>query len=261
MSSGSAMVTGASAGIGAAFARRLAQDGYDLILVARDESRLSTAAEKLAAAHGVTATVLAADLATDAGIDAVTESARSVDLLVNNAGFGNPAPFGEASLDDELRMLKVHCEAVLRLTSAAIDGMSKREPGSTARRGVINVASVGAYTGRGSYGASKAWAVSFSLGVAADLASRGRREHVMALCPGFTKTEFHERAGMDISGVPKFMWLNPDRVASDAMRDFRRRTAVSVPAAQYKAIVTLARVVPPSLAARLGSRTGRGYDR
>lgn len=255
------MVTGASAGIGAAFARRLAQDGYDLILVARDEDRLKAAAGRLAAAHGVTVSVLAADLATDEGIDAVAERARSVDLLVNNAGFGNPAPFGDAPVADELRMLKVHCEAVLRLTSAAAEGMSERPAGHGPRRGVINVASVGAYTGRGSYGASKAWAVSFSLGVAADLASRGRREHVMALCPGFTRTEFHQRAGMSVTGVPKFMWLSADRVAADAMRDFRRGTALSIPGPQYKAIVTLARVIPPSLSARLGSRTGRRYDR
>src|SRR5215472_10489314 len=99
------MVTGASAGIGAAFARRLAQDGYDLILVARDEDRLKAAADRLAAAHGVTVSVLAADLATDEGIDAVAERARSVDLLVNNAGFGNQAPFGDAPVADELRML------------------------------------------------------------------------------------------------------------------------------------------------------------
>jgi uncharacterized protein len=255
------MVTGASAGIGAAFARRLAQDGYDLILVARDEDRLKAAADRLAAAHCVTVSVLAADLATDEGIGAVAERARSMDLLVNNAGFGNSAPFGDEPVAEELRMLKVRCEAVLRLTSAAADGMSERPAGSGPRRGVINVASVGAYTGRGSYGASKAWAVSFSLGVAADLAARGRREHVMALCPGFTKTEFHQRSGIDVTGVPKFMWLNADRVAADAMRDFRRGAAISIPGAQYKAIVTLARVVPPSLLARLGSRTGRRYDR
>jgi short-subunit dehydrogenase len=261
VSRGTAIVTGASAGIGAAFTRQLAADGYDLVLVARDEARQTTAADQLSAAHRGEVTVLAADLATDSGIDAVAERARSADLLVNNAGFGNPAPFGDAPLEDELRMLRVHCEAVLRLTSAAIQGMSERDSAAAARRGVINVASVSAYTGRGSYGASKAWAVSFSLGVAADLARRGRPVHVMALCPGFTKTEFHERAGMDIGDVPKFMWLNADRVAADALRDFRRGSAVSIPGAHYKAIVTLARVVPPSLAARLGSRTGRGYRR
>jgi short-subunit dehydrogenase len=232
-----ALITGASAGIGAAFAHRLARDGYDLTLVGREASRLDVVAEKLGSA--VKTTALAADLATDEGIAAVAERAAGMDLLVNNAGFGNPE---DPSLEDELRMLKVHCEAVLRLTSAAIAGMADRGPAGGKRRGVINVASVAAFTDRGSYAASKAWEVLFSRGVAADLASRKRPEHVMALCPGFTRTEFHQRAGMNVSGVPRFLWLDADRVAADAMRDFNRRVSVSVPAARYKAIVTLARL-------------------
>jgi short-subunit dehydrogenase len=261
-----ALVTGASSGIGAAFSRQLARAGYDLILVARDESRLDLLAGQLHDEHGAVVQVLAADLATDDGIAAVSDQARGVDLLVNNAGFGNPAPFGAASLDDELRMLKVHCEAVLRLTSAALAGMAAAgatpaasPAASTVRRGVINVASVSAFTGRGSYGASKAWMVSFTLGVAADLATQHRPEHVMALCPGLTRTEFHQRAGMGVAGVPNFMWLDADRVAADAMRDFRNGGTVCVPGLQYKAIVALARIAPPTLAARLGSRTGRRY--
>lgn len=256
-----ALVTGASSGIGAAFSRRLARDGYDLILVARDESRLDLLAGQLRDEHGAAVGVLAADLATDDGIAAVADRARGVDLLVNNAGFGNPAPFGAASLGDELRMLKVHCEAVLRLATAALAGMAaEATPAAAAlRRGVINVASVAAFTGRGSYGASKAWTLSFTLGVAADLATQRRPERVMALCPGLTRTEFHQRAGMNVSGVPKFMWLDADRVVADAMRDFRNGRAVSVPGPQYKVIVALARIAPPTLAARLGSRTGRRY--
>jgi uncharacterized protein len=253
-----ALITGASSGIGAAFARRLARDGYDLVLLGRDGERLAATAERLGPA--VKTSVLVADLATDDGIAAAAERARGVDLLVNNAGFGNPAPFTTAPLNDELRMLKVHCEAVLRLTSAAIEGMTGRDAPDGRRRGVINVSSVSAFTGRGSYGATKAWAVSFSLGVAADLSSAGRREHVMALCPGFTRTEFHQRAGMNVSDVPRFMWLNADRVATDGMRDFSRGAGVSIPGGQYKVLLALARLAPPALAARLGSRTGRRYD-
>jgi uncharacterized protein len=253
-----ALITGASSGIGAAFARRLARDGYDLVLLGRDGDRLAATAERLVPA--VKTSVLVADLATDDGIAAAAERAGGVDLLVNNAGFGNPAPFTQASLNDELRMLKVHCEAVLRLTRAAIEGMTGREAPPGRRRGVINVSSVSAFTGRGSYGATKAWEVSFSLGVAADLSSAGRHEHVMALCPGFTRTEFHQRAGMNVSDVPRFMWLNADRVASAALRDFNRGVGVSIPGAQYKVLLALARLAPPALAARLGSRTGRRYD-
>jgi short-subunit dehydrogenase len=239
-----ALITGASSGIGAAFARCLAREGYGLTLVGRDASRLAAIVSQLgpgALGSGAKTTALAANLATDDGIAAVAERAAGMDLLVNNAGFGNPARFGDASLEDELRMLKVHCEAVLRLTSAAIAGMAGQDPGGGTQRGVVNVASMSAFTGRGSYAASKAWEVSFSLGVSADLASRQRPEHVMALCPGFTRTEFHQRAGMNVSGVPRFLWLDADRVATHAMRDFNRRVSVSIPGAQYKALATLAR--------------------
>jgi short-subunit dehydrogenase len=248
-----ALVTGATAGIGAAFVRKLADDGFDLVLVARDEERLRSRAEALRAERGVKAEVLRADLATDEGIAAVESRAASVDLLVNNAGFGNRGLFLEVPVEDELRMLRVHCEAVLRLTHAALPGMVER-----GRGGVINVSSVAAFGTRGTYGASKAWVVSFSQGVAADVT--GRNVHVMALCPGFVHTEFHERAGMGVDGIPDFMWLDADRVVADGLRDFRRGVQVSVPGAQYKAIVGLSRLVPHGLVARFSSRTGRKYD-
>ncbi|MGD0256189.1 MAG: SDR family oxidoreductase [Acidimicrobiales bacterium] len=247
-----ALVTGASAGIGAAFVRKLAADGLDQVLVARNEDRMNAQAEQLRASHGVKVEVLRADLATDEGIEAVEDRVRSVDLLVNNAGFGNTGAFLEVPVEDELRMLKVHCEAVLRLTHAALPGMIKRAKG-----GVINVASVAAFAVRGTYGASKAWVLSFSRGAAADLSGQG--VHVMALCPGFVHTEFHQRAGMGVSNVPKFMWLDADYVVSVALRDFRRGVGVSTPGAQYKTVVGFTRLVPPSLVGRLSSRTGRKY--
>jgi short-subunit dehydrogenase len=247
-----ALITGATAGIGAAFARRLAADGFDLVLVARDEKRLAEAAEQLGGAE-----VLAADLATDAGIAAVEERVRTTDLVINNAGFGNQGTFLDVPLDDELRMLKVHCEAVLRITHAALPGQLARGQG-----GVINVASVAAFFSRGTYGASKAWVVGFSQGVLGDVATRnpGRKVHVMALAPGFVHTEFHERAGMDVSGIPEPLWLDADRVVASALRDFRRKVPVSVPSVQYKTIVGLGKLVPRNLAGRLSARTGRKYD-
>ncbi|MGI5163536.1 SDR family NAD(P)-dependent oxidoreductase [Spirillospora sp. CA-253888] len=253
-----ALITGATAGIGAAFARRLAADGFDLVLLARDAERLDATARELSATYAVRAETLVADLATDEGIAAAeARLAEGVDLLVNNAGFGNKGTFLDVPAADETTMLKVHCEAVLRLTHAALPGMLER-----GRGGVVNVSSVAAFATRGTYGASKAWVVSFSQGVAQDIAGRagGARVRVMALCPGFVRTEFHERAKMDVSGIPEFMWLDRDAVVDAALRDLRRGAVVSVPGAQYKAIVGLSRLVPRDLVGKLSSRTGRRYD-
>ncbi|MFD0902656.1 SDR family NAD(P)-dependent oxidoreductase [Actinomadura sediminis] len=252
-----AFITGATAGIGAAFARRLASDGFDLVHLARDTARLDRAAADLRDRYGVRAETLTADLAAEDGLAAAEERVRGdVDLLVNNAGFGNKGVFLDVPVTDELAMLKVHCEAVLRLTHAALPGMLER-----GRGGVVNVSSVAAFATRGTYGASKAWVVSFSQGVAADIASRsGGRVRVMALCPGFVHTEFHERAQMDMSDLPEFMWLDKDAVVDAGLRDLRRGARVSVPGAQYKAIVGLTRLLPQGLVARLSSTRGRRYD-
>jgi short-subunit dehydrogenase len=143
-----ALITGATAGIGAAFARRLASDGHSVVLVARDEKRLREQATELHDRHGIEAEVLSADLATEEGIAAVearlSEPRNPVDVLVNNAGFGNKGEYLEVPMADELTMLKVHCEAVLRLTTAAVRGMRDRRRGA-----VVNVASVAAFVARG----------------------------------------------------------------------------------------------------------------
>jgi short-subunit dehydrogenase len=130
------------------------------------------------------------------------------------------------------------------------------------RGGVINVSSMSAFAARGTYGASKAWVISFSQGVQQDIAGRpgAGKVRVMALAPGFVRTEFHERAGMDVSGIPEFMWLDKDKVVDAALRDLRRGVRVSIPSAQYKALAGLSKLVPRELAARLASRTGRSYD-
>ncbi|WP_019635095.1 SDR family NAD(P)-dependent oxidoreductase [Actinomadura atramentaria] len=252
-----AFITGATAGIGAAFARRLASDGFDLVLLARDGKRLDATAAELSDRYGVRAETLVADLATDDGIAAAEERARAgVDLLVNNAGFGHKGTFLNVPVSDEVTMLKVHCEAVLRLTQAALPGMLERGRGA-----VLNVSSVSAFGARGTYGASKAWVVSFSQGVQQDIAMRGHANvRVMALCPGFVRTEFHQRAGMGVDNVPGFMWLEQDLVVDEALRDLRRGALVSVPSLRYKAIVGLSRLVPPKLAARLSAGAGRSYD-
>ncbi|MFC3346841.1 SDR family NAD(P)-dependent oxidoreductase [Streptomyces echinoruber] len=251
-----ALITGSTAGIGAAFARRLAADGHDLVLVARDTKRLREQATDLHDRHGVEVEVLTADLAADDGIEAVADRLRArkkpVDLLVNNAGFGNKGRFLEVPMADELRMLKVHCEAVLRLTAAAVEQMRER-----GRGGVVNVASVAAFVPRGTYGASKAWVVQFTQGAARDLAGSGVR--LMALCPGFVRTEFHQRAGMRTDNIPNWMWLDADKLVAAALADFARGRTLSIPDPRYKALMGLVKVAPRGLLGGITSRTGRKY--
>lgn len=232
-----ALVTGATAGLGAAFVRALAARDYDLVLVARDESRLRNTAADLAGR----AEVLVADLATDAGCALVqARLARGVDLLVNNAGLGNALPFQESDLATEENLLDVNVRAVMRLTHAALPAMLAAGDGA-----VLNVASVAGFApgARGaSYSASKAWVITFSESLHLQVADRGVR--VLALCPGFIRTEFHARAGMDTSGIPDRLWLDADRVVADGLAALERGRARSIPGAAYKIIVAATRVVP-----------------
>ncbi|MEU6176637.1 SDR family NAD(P)-dependent oxidoreductase [Streptomyces coeruleorubidus] len=251
-----ALITGSTAGIGAAFARRLAADGHNLVLVARDTERLREQATELHDRHGIEAEVLTADLAEDKGIESVADRLgdrkNPVDLLINNAGFGNKGRYLDVPMADELRMLKVHCEAVLRLTSAATEAMRER-----GRGGVVNVASVAAFVPRGTYGASKAWVVQFSQGAARDLAGSGVR--LMALCPGFVRTEFHERAGMGTDNIPSWMWLDADKLVAAALLDLARGKTMSIPDPRYKALMGAAKLVPRGVLGAVSSRTGRKY--
>jgi short-subunit dehydrogenase len=252
-----ALITGATAGIGAAFNRRLARDGLDLILVARDAARLADTAADLAKVYGVEVEVLAADLATEEGIAAVekrlADPSRPVDLLVNNAGFGFNDSFLVVPVDQELTMVRLHIEAVLRLTMAVLPGMRERGRGY-----VVNVASVAAFLPRGTYGASKAWVVQFTQSAARDLAGTGVR--LLALCPGFTHTEFHQRAEVDMSALRGWMWLTAEQVVDDAMRDLARGRTVSVPSLRYKAVVAAVRKAPLGLLGGISSRAGRRLD-
>ncbi|MGH3241971.1 MAG: SDR family NAD(P)-dependent oxidoreductase [Spirillospora sp.] len=251
-----AFITGATAGIGAAFARRLASDGFDLVLLARDAERLERTAADLHDEYAVRAEALPADLSAEDGLAAAEERVRDgVDLLINNAGFGHRGMFLDVPVVDELTMLKVHCEAVLRLTHAALPGML-----DLGRGGVVNVASAAAFATRGTYGASKAWVVNFSQAVAADIRRRTDGQvRVMALCPGYVRTEFHDRAQMDMSGLPEFMWLDKDDVVAAGLRDLRRGVQVSIPGPQYKALIGATRLLPRGVVSRLSSTTGRSY--
>jgi uncharacterized protein len=241
-----ALVTGATAGIGAEFARQLAEQGHDVILVARDTARLQAKAEELERRYRVRAEVLAADLADDAGVAAVvarlSDPARPVDILVNNAGMGLLRSFAENDIADEKRHLKLHVESAMELTHAALQGMLLRQSGR-----IINVASVAAFLPRETYSAAKAWLVSFSRWANLAYARRGIR--VTAVCPGFTRTEFHDRMGMDTSVAPRWMWLQPERVVREGLADNARGKAVSIPAKRYKVLAAAARIMPSRLVA------------
>jgi len=251
-----ALITGSTAGIGAAFARRLAADGHNLVLVARNTERLGEQATELHDRHGIEAEVLTADLATDEGIETVAarlaDRKNPVDLLVNNAGFGNKGRYLDVPMVDELKMLKVHCEAVLRLTSAATEAMRER-----GRGGVVNVASVAAFVPRGTYGASKAWVVQFTQGAAKDLAGTGVR--LMALAPGFVRTEFHQRAGMGTDNIPNWMWLDADKLVAAALADLARGKSLSIPDPRYKVLMGLVKITPQAVLGGITSKTGRKY--
>src|SRR3954464_1768283 len=206
-----ALVTGPTAGIGRSFAHQLAEQGYDLVLVARDKERLEAEAAELRTAYGVAVEVLPADLVDRAELATVaarlSDPARPVDLLVNNAGFGLKKRFLDNTVDEEQAMLDVLVTAVMRLSHAALGQMTERGTG-----GIINVSSVAAFLPRGSYSAAKAWVNSFTEWAANEYKPRGVR--VMALCPGFTKTEFHERMDVSRGSAPSFLWLDADRLVA-----------------------------------------------
>jgi short-subunit dehydrogenase len=247
------MITGSTSGIGAAFARRFAVMGHDLILVARDRGRLEQAAGELRGRFHVGVDTIPADLAVPADCRRVAERLAlddaPVDVLVNNAGFGLAKPFPHSPVDDEERMLDVLVRAPLRLTHAAVHAMLPRRRGA-----VINVASVAGLLPTGTYGAAKAWLVAFSESLRVDLAPHNIR--VLALCPGFTRTEFQQRAGMDVSSLPERAWLDVEAVVDQAFKDLRRNRPISITGLQYKAYALAVRHLPRVLAARLARPRG-----
>ena len=254
MSRPTALVTGPTSGIGLSFAHQLAAAGHDLVLVSRNEERLEKLAAELRARYGVEAEVLVADLGDRAALAPVevrlADPARPVDLLVNNAGLGLKHKFLENSIEEEQYLLDVLVTAVLRLTHAALGPMVARGSGA-----IVNVSSVAGYLPRGTYSAAKAYVTSLSQW--ADLTYRDRGVHVMALLPGFVRTEFHGRMDVSQDSAPSWMWLDRDRLVADALRDLGRGRTISVPSKRYKALSTLARYTPAGVQARFQG-LGRG---
>jgi uncharacterized protein len=244
-----ALVTGASAGIGTVFAQRLAAGGYDLVLVARDRERL----EKLAAELPTDAEVLVADLtvADDLGrVEArCADTAKPVDLLVNNAGFGTAGTFTELDIDTEDREIRLNVVALVRLTHAALGAMVAR-----GRGGVINVSSLASYQPgpyNATYAATKAFVTSFGHAVHEEV--KGKGVTVTTVCPGFTRTEFQERAGLRSDGGPNFLWQGPEPVVDAALKAHRRRAAVSIPGLHNRVAAAFSGTLPAGLTRRFAA--------
>lgn len=251
-----ALITGATAGLGKAFAQSLAAEGSGLVLVARSDRDLKDLAGELREAHGVAVEELPADLSTDDGCAAVAARLAvaptadrtgppPVDLLVNNAGIGHERPFLANGIAAEERLLDLNVRAVLRLTDAALETMTARRHGS-----ILNVASVaglGPSWLSSTYPASKAWVISFTESLAYSRQVRDAGVRMTVLLPGYTRTEFHQRAGIPTTFPPSYLWLNAADVVRTGLADLRRGRIVSVPSLRYKAAAWALRHLPSGL--------------
>jgi uncharacterized protein len=251
-----ALVTGASSGIGEAFARELGARGHDLVLVARRGERLEAEAARLIAAHGVAVEPLAADLGTPEGVAAVavrlTDASRPVDLLVNNAGVGSSGNFWELPVEGETAVINLNVIALTQLTHAALGPMVERNAG-----GVINVSSIGAYQPvpfNATYGATKAFVSSFTNAVREEL--RGTDVQLMVVAPGFTRTEFQETS-FEPGPLPEFVWQSADTVAATAMRAYDRGRGVCITGAVNVVAAAASSVMPAGVMRRVSGAVTR----
>jgi len=240
---GVALVTGPTAGIGREIARELSRRGHNLILVSRDEKRLTALATELGHAE-----VLPADLSDRDQLAVVEGAAREVDWLVNNAGYTLNSPFPSSSVEQEQAMLDVLVTAVMRLAHAALPGMIGKGRGR-----ILNVSSVAGWVPFGTYSAAKAWVTVFSEGLAVQTPAS---IHVTALCPGYTRTEFHQRAAMEVAG-PGWMWLDAADVARQGIRDCERGRVLSVPDLRYRALTMAAQHTPRRVLRSVSRRRSR----
>ena len=242
-----ALVTGATAGIGESFSRLLASHKYNIVLVARDLPRLQERAQGLEAKYGVKTHVIQADLATDDGCLKVEKyiADNQIDVLINNAGFGTNKAFTMSTLEIEQQLLDVLVRTPMRLMHVALPSMKERNNGV-----IINVSSVAGYIAGGSYSASKSYLTVLSESLNTELSATNVK--VSALCPGFTRTEFHQRGKMSMKGLPNFMWLNSDRLVEQSWKDAQANKPVSIPGWQYKLLVAIVSIAPRKFVRNIG---------
>lgn len=238
-----ALITGGTSGIGAAFARTLAARGHDLVLVARNPDRLAETATALHETHGVTVETMVADLADRDDVRRVADRLESLDqpieVLVNNAGIGIRAKLLDADTTPHEHSFDLMVRAVLILGAAAGRTMKARGSGT-----IINVSSTAGYVTMGSYSATKAWVTVYTEGLASELLGTGVK--VTVLCPGWVHTEFHERADINASRIPALLWLDADQLVADCLADVERSRVISIPSLRYKVLMFFARHVPRS---------------
>lgn len=240
-----ALITGASSGIGAAFAHQLALQGYDLVLVARREAKLTELANELQERFHINTEVMIADLSQLAGVERVEKrivELTNLELLVNNVGFGIPGKFTEVPLNKTLAMIDVHVFASVRLTHAVLPGMIARDKG-----GIVNVSSIGAFiprAGDATYCATKAYLVAFSQALQAELQGTGIR--IQALCPGFVPTEFLNHPDYEVLQVkhkiPKWLWTSAKEVVEQSLGALKRDSVIYIPGFKNRVFVTMTRI-------------------
>jgi short-subunit dehydrogenase len=236
-----ALVTGGTSGIGAAFARALSLRGYDLVLVARDESRLQEMADELSRDGATKVETMSADLAVRADVDRVAERLESttepIDFLVNNAGFGIHGSLLAKDVSVHERALAVMGLAVLVLGGAAGRAMTARHRGT-----ILNVSSVAGTIATGNYSAVKAWTTAYTEALAVELKPTGVQ--VTAVLPGWVRTEFHDRAGIRTKSIPEFLWLDADDLVEECLRDVAHGKVLSVPSKRFRFLMLFTRHLP-----------------
>ena len=244
-----ALVTGATAGIGESFTRLLAEKGYDLVLVARDKKRLQERAKSLESEFKIKVEVLPADLSVTLQLAKVEKRLANpkspIEVLINNAGFGIKDSFLKSDIADEILLIDVLAKAPMQLMHSVLPQMLKRKSGV-----IINVSSVASFIAGGTYSAAKAYLTVHTESLHTELAKTNIK--ISALCPGFTHTEFHQRGKMKMSGLPNFMWLEADRVVAESWRAAMAGKAICIPGWRYKTLSTIARFGPRPLVRKLG---------